>query len=116
VTPPETKNLPASIHQRLLNQARASRQLFDELLRYCAIERFLYRLSQSPYRDRFVLKGALIFAAWGAPLGRSTRDIDLLVYTSNAIDEVVATIKAICVQSVEADGMGTAHHRALPCG
>jgi hypothetical protein len=97
--------LPASIHQRLLNQARASSRPFDELLRYYAIERFLYRLSQSTYRDRFVLKGALIFAAWGAPLGRSTRDVDLLAYTGNAIGEVVAVFKAICAQSVEADGM-----------
>jgi hypothetical protein len=105
VTPPEPKNLPASIHQRLLNQARASGRPFDELLRYYAIERFLHRLSQSLYRDRFVLKGALIFAAWGAPLGRSTRDVDLLAYTGNAIDEVVAVFKAICVQSVEPDGM-----------
>jgi predicted nucleotidyltransferase component of viral defense system len=105
VTPPEPKNLPASIHQRLLNQARASGRRFDELLRYYAIERFLYRLSKSPYRDRFVLKGALIFAAWGAPLGRSTRDVDLLAYTGNAIEEVVTIFKAICVQSVEADGM-----------
>jgi Nucleotidyl transferase AbiEii toxin, Type IV TA system len=39
------------------------------------------------------------------PQGRSTRDVDLLAYTSNANDEVVATIKATCVQSVEADGM-----------
>jgi predicted nucleotidyltransferase component of viral defense system len=105
VTPPEPKNLPASIHQRLLNQARASGRRFDELLRYYAIERLLYRLSKSPYRDRFVLKGALIFAAWGAPLGRSTRDVDLLAYTGNAIDEVVTIFKAICTQSVEADGM-----------
>jgi hypothetical protein len=40
MTPPETKNLPASIHQWLLNQARASSRPFDELLRYYAIERF----------------------------------------------------------------------------
>jgi len=52
-----------------------------------------------------VLKGALIFAAWGAPLGRSTRDVDLLAYTGNKIAEVVAVFQAICVQSVAADGM-----------
>jgi hypothetical protein len=105
MTPPETKNLPASIHQRLLNQARASSRPFDELLRYYAIERFLYRLAQSPFHDRLVLKGALIFAAWGTPLGRATRDIDLEAYTGNAIDEVVAMFQTICVQSVEADGL-----------
>jgi len=43
VSRPAPKNLEASIHQRLLNQARESGRPFNELL---AIERFLYRLSQ----------------------------------------------------------------------
>jgi hypothetical protein len=33
------------------------------LTRY-GIERFLYRLSQSPHVERFVLKGALLLLAW----------------------------------------------------
>lgn len=101
----EAKNLPASIHQRLLNKARASGRPFNELLQYYAIERFLYRLAQSPYQDRFVLKGALIFAAWGAPLARPTRDVDLLAYTSNRVEAVVAIVQAICAQAVEPDGV-----------
>jgi len=32
---------------------------FDEVLQYFAMERFLYRLSQTEYADSFVLKGAL---------------------------------------------------------
>ena len=60
----ERKNLPASVHQRLLAKAKASSRLFNELLQRFAIERFIYRLSRSPQAGRFVLKGALMLAAW----------------------------------------------------
>ena len=53
-------NQAASIHQRLLNLARSTGRPFNELFQYYAIERYLYRLAQSPYRDRLVLKGALM--------------------------------------------------------
>ena len=39
-----TQNVAASVHQRLLNRARAEGRLFNELLQYFAMERFLYRL------------------------------------------------------------------------
>ncbi|GIG20641.1 hypothetical protein Cch01nite_13650 [Cellulomonas chitinilytica] len=39
-----------------------------------ALERFLARLTQTPYRDDFVLKGGVLLAAYG--LRRPTRDID----------------------------------------
>jgi hypothetical protein len=56
----EDPGLAASIHQRLLNQSKARRVDFNLLLVRFAIERFLYRLSQSPYADQFVLKGAML--------------------------------------------------------
>ena len=51
------KNIAASVHARLQNRARETKKPFQELLQYYAMERFLYRLSQSPHRSRFVLKG-----------------------------------------------------------
>ena len=57
-------NLPASVHQLLLNKARQTHRPFNELLQYYAIERFLYRLSKSPHAARFILKGALMFTVW----------------------------------------------------
>jgi len=48
------------------------------LARY-AIERFLYRLSQSPYADQFVLKGAMLLQMWLPEAGRPTRDGETLV-------------------------------------
>ena len=46
-----------------------------------------------------------MFAVWGAPISRPTRDIDLLGKTSNEIDDLVSVIKSICVQEVEPDGL-----------
>lgn len=113
MTEPGRKNLAASIHQRLLNKARADDRPFNELLQYFAMERFLYRLAQSPYQDRFVLKGALIFTAWGAPLHRPTRDMDLLAYTSNAVEDVLEIVKSICATVVEPDGLTFDPDRAI---
>ena len=56
-------NNAASIHQRILNKAAADHRPFNELLQYYAIERFLYRLGESPHCKHFVLKGALVFLA-----------------------------------------------------
>jgi hypothetical protein len=48
-------NLAASIRTRLENRARSSGQNFEDLLYHYAIERFLYRLSQSTYNDRLFM-------------------------------------------------------------
>ena len=64
------RNLPASVRQRLLTLSQQRQQPFDlVLVRYC-IERLLYRLSRSAHADRFVLKGAILFAVWSDTLHR----------------------------------------------
>jgi len=40
-----TKNLASSVHQRLMNRAKAEQRPFNELLHYFVLERFLYRLA-----------------------------------------------------------------------
>lgn len=99
------KNLPASIRQRLLNKAHATNRPFSEILQYYAIERFLYRISRSSYSDQFILKGALMFLAWGASVYRPTRDIDFLGFTTNDLEAVTRIIQDICVREVEPDGL-----------
>lgn len=47
-------NLAASVRQRLKNRSTAQKEDFQAILTRYALERFLYRLSQSPYCDRFV--------------------------------------------------------------
>ncbi len=99
------QNIAASVHQRLLNRARAEERPFNELLQYFALERFLYRLGCSPYQDQFVLKGALMFTVWEVPVPRPTRDIDLLGRMDNAVPHVVAAIQEICEQPAPEDGL-----------
>jgi len=90
----------ASVRGRLANQARADDRPFQELLQYYGLERFLYRLSRSDYRDRFVLKGALMLRVCDAPMTRPTRDIDFLGYTENSIDSLEGVVRAICALEV----------------
>ncbi|MGH9477331.1 MAG: nucleotidyl transferase AbiEii/AbiGii toxin family protein [Terriglobales bacterium] len=99
------RNTGASARQRLLNQARATGRPFQELLQYFAMERFLYRLAQSPYAERFVLKGALLLTAWRAPQSRPTVDIDLAGRMSNAPEAVRAAIREIIAVPVVDDGV-----------
>lgn len=61
------RDLGVSVRQRFLNQARGKGKPFHELLQYYAMERFLYRLSQSKFRESFVLKGALLLYSLASP-------------------------------------------------
>lgn len=101
------KDLAASVHQRLLDKAREAGRPFNELLQYFAIERFLYRLSQSKYSKNFVLKGALMLNVWEqSSLPRPTLDIDLLGKgVSNNVASVAEVIRDVCVYPVSPDGI-----------
>ena len=59
-----TGNLSASILARLLKLAKQQGEDYSLLLNRFGIERLLARVSVSPHADRFVLKGALLFALW----------------------------------------------------
>ena len=101
----KTKNIAASVHQRLLNKARESSRPFNELLQHFAIERFIYRLSKSPHAGRFVLKEALMFSVWTGSMSRPTMDIDLLGKIENSLESIVAVLKNACEIEVENDGI-----------
>ncbi len=100
-----SKNLPASVRQRLTYKAKETNRPFQELLQYFAMERFLYRLAQSPHAGKFILKGALMFTAWGGPQSRPTKDIDLLARLENAVEAVAALMREVCSRAVEPDGL-----------
>jgi predicted nucleotidyltransferase component of viral defense system len=94
-----------SIYQRLLNKARETGRPFNEMFQYFAMERFLYRLSQSPHAEKFILKGALMLIVWKTPISRPTMDIDLLGKTDNNMDALSSLVKDVCLQEVEPDGI-----------
>lgn len=98
-------NLPASVHHRLLNLAKETKRPFNELLQYYTMERFLFRLSQSPFADRFVLKGALMLRVWDVAQARPTMDIDLLGRTANTVENLVEIIRQCLPIEVAEDGI-----------
>jgi predicted nucleotidyltransferase component of viral defense system len=72
------KHIAASVKDRLLALAKAQGRVFDEVLVRYALERLLYRLSVSEYRERFILKGGLLVTIWIGDDNRVTRDADFL--------------------------------------
>jgi predicted nucleotidyltransferase component of viral defense system len=94
------KNVEASIYARLGNKARAEGRPFQDLLERFAMERFLYRLSLSPHRASFILKGALLLRARDTPAARPTRDIDFLGSTENSLKNISGIVSEICAHSV----------------
>ncbi len=77
------KNVSASVKNRILSMARQSRKPFQSLLTHYGLERFLFRVSRSPLKEKFVLKGGLLLMGMGLPMARTTRDIDFLGLGSN---------------------------------
>jgi hypothetical protein len=71
-------------------------------LRRYAVERFLYRLGRSSHRERFVLKGATLFAIWGTTY-RPTRDVDFTGYGSSNPQDVIAAFSEICTTPDDVD-------------
>jgi len=105
VTKQSPVNIAASVHARLRNVARERGRPFDELLQYYVMERFLYRLSRSVHADKFILKGALMFVVWEAPLGRPTSDIDLLGRGDPDPDVAAAMVRDVCGEAGDGDGL-----------
>ncbi|TKV80255.1 nucleotidyl transferase AbiEii/AbiGii toxin family protein [Bradyrhizobium elkanii] len=86
----------ASVRGRLLNLSKQRRQPFDLLLNNYVLERLLYRLSQTAYRDRFILKGAMLLTNWFEDPLRPTRDLDLLGIGRDDPDEMVRIFQEVC--------------------
>ena len=101
----ERLNMAASVRARLLNRSRATGDDFQFLLQRYAGERFLYRLGMSAHRERFVLKGAMLFPLWGGTMYRATRDLDFTAYGNSALEAVRANVLDICSTPVEDDGL-----------
>jgi predicted nucleotidyltransferase component of viral defense system len=73
-------NSASSIRARLLNLAKERQEDFNYILLRYALERLLFRVGISKYRERFILKGASLFIVWEEKAHRRTQDIDMLGY------------------------------------
>lgn len=97
-------NLAASVRARLLNIAKAQESDFHQVLVRFALERILYRLTQSRYADRFLLKGALLFTLWYDMPHRATRDADLLGFGACDLESVAKIFREIAAVTID-DGI-----------
>lgn len=101
----KVKNISASVKAKLKNIFKNSNLDYEDLLKYFAMERFLYRLGVSKHRENFVLKGALMFTAWNVKNRRITLDIDLLGYFDNKESSIIQVVKDIIDTQVVEDGV-----------
>ena len=88
-----------SVKQRLKNVSRKENRLFNDVLQMYFLERFLYRLSISEYKNNFVLKGGiLLYAIFDSDYVRKTTDIDLLAQRiNNEASSFGNIVKNICM-------------------
>jgi predicted nucleotidyltransferase component of viral defense system len=99
------KNLAASVKDRLKQVAQKQNIDFNRVLLLYMQEGFLRRVSLSPYRDKFILKGGILFYGQFEQKARPTRDIDfLLTNTKNNPDRLAVIFGTICRQEA-ADGI-----------
>ncbi len=92
-----------SVKDRLKNKAAESGKTFQESLIAYGLERTIYRLSMSEYKERFTLKGGIfLYALFDGVFARVTRDIDLLAKNmSNNVENLKKVFKSIF--SIECD-------------
>jgi hypothetical protein len=101
----QPRDMSASVRARLMSISKINGEAFDLVLVRFAIERLLYRLSKSKHRDRFVVKGAMMFQVWSNLTHRPTRDLDLLGFGEPDVDHFVNVFRELCDQVVEDDGL-----------
>jgi Nucleotidyl transferase AbiEii toxin, Type IV TA system len=102
---PKLKNIPASIRQKLLNLARERNEDFGLILTKYSLERILFRISNSRYREIFILKGALLFEIWTKERYRPTRDADFMAKGDNSPERLVQIFRGISAIEIEDDGL-----------
>lgn len=95
----------ASVRARLLDHAKRHGDDYQRVLTRYAMERLLFRLSQTEATDRYVLKGAMLFVTWPEHVFRPTRDLDLLGHGDPDPIAITELFTRICQVDVPDDGI-----------
>lgn len=74
---------PEQVKGRIKNVAKKNNADARTLMRIYMMERFLERLSNSKYKDNFVIKGGMLVTAMVGVANRSTMDIDTSLKNQN---------------------------------
>jgi hypothetical protein len=99
------KDPAASIRVRLLDHAKRHGDDYQRILTRYAIERLLFRLSQTEASERYVLKGAMLFVTWPEHVFRPTSDLDLLGHGDPDPDTITELFTRICQIEFADDGI-----------
>lgn len=99
------KNPAASVRDRLQVLHKQRGEVFDITLNRYALERLLYRLSQTEHAYHFLLKGGLLLNLLSKEPYRSTRDLDLLGHGEPDAEQLIALFKAACQWDFPEDGL-----------
>ncbi len=102
----EVKNIPASIMGKLRQlKKELPGSTFKDVYSNYVYERFLYRLSKSPYKNNLILKGAWSIRMMGLPKTRPTQDVDFLGLLSNDLENLKRVFAEICSIKCIEDGL-----------
>jgi len=101
----QEKSIAHVVFYQLRSKAKANNEDFPLLLARYGMERLLYRLSISPYNERFILKGASMFLVWKGQSYRVTKDADLLGFGNPDIEQLADTFHNICSIEFPDDGI-----------
>jgi predicted nucleotidyltransferase component of viral defense system len=89
---------------RIRNLAQEKKLPAQALLQNYLFECFLERLAESPYRDKFILKGGMLVAALIGLDARSTMDLDTTIRNLPLTEESIrGALTAICLMPVDDD-------------
>jgi hypothetical protein len=105
VTGKAPNNPAASIRARLLHHAKRHGDNYLRILTRYAIERLLFRLSQTDATDSYVLKGAMLFVTWPEHVYRPTGDLDLLGQGNPDTVAITELFTRICEVKAPEDGI-----------
>jgi hypothetical protein len=98
-------DVAASVRARLLAKAKERREEFERTLTRFTAERWLFRLGISEARERCVLKGASLVAAWLPEPYRVTRDIDMLAQGPADDTAIRRLVETVCAVPFAEDGL-----------
>ncbi len=101
----EIKNVAASIQARLVQRSREIEVEHQLTLARFGGERLLYRLSQSAFADRFIVKGAALLLLWLGDAIRPTKDVDLLAFGDTSADALQRIFVSVCEVEAPEDGL-----------
>jgi predicted nucleotidyltransferase component of viral defense system len=100
------KNYGKSVRDKLLNVSKNSNVPYQTLLTRYFQERLLYRISQTQYKDHFLLKGGALLFAYEKFAARPTLDIDFLGKNiSNDGENIRHAFQEICSVDYPEDGV-----------